>query len=317
MLPSYMQANAAHEAMFNVNTFSGLNITQSFKVDDDASINAVVALSPIQFDVKPDGRGGAQKVRNQTKMWKLGYEKSNENGTIMASIGTSKFLLFHFKPTPNFALGAQLADYHGVVNPSFSASQMSKYNHIKFNIIFKGQRPISVVDNKFAFFDFSKIVTQDMIATFGVPDCSFGVQIVKRNIENPNTRKTTSSLSYAGMFQRCWDDRKSMFEIAAIHNSNEVQSQDSVVGRFQRQITPCWRAGVSAKVDSMLNSTIQFTYKANLGKYVVHSSIESHGIIESFIRRDITDQLKLVATASVNHPLRSYLFGLGLNFDMK
>ncbi|EAX86553.1 hypothetical protein TVAG_450220 [Trichomonas vaginalis G3] len=301
MLSSFLHTNLRHQEIFDVGAFSGLNITfDSPTQSKDTTISTVIFLQPLSISIVR-GEGGKPETRsNQTTNVKFNYQKTNEKGSIIMNLGTSQFFFVNIKPIPNIGFSAQASVNRGSVCPSIGTNLVGKHFYFRSMLTMVGQKLISVTDNKFNFFDVNRISTIDTSINLGRNDFSAGLQIVRRFLgEN-------SRWAYSVLVQKEWDNNNSAFDIAAV-----ADPLFNLCLRYQRQVNPNWKFGITFATSKYIEPRLQLTCKANLGKSTVHSSILTTGVVESKFTSKVSDTFTITVASILDHPAKNYKLGLG------
>lgn len=304
MLSSFIKTNLRHQAVFDVDAFSGLNITIDTPTkSEDTSISTVIFLQPLSISIVPGEGGKAETRSNKTSNIKFSFQKSNEKGSIICNLGSTQFFFVNMKPIPNLSFTTQMSINRANITPTIGTAVMNKWMYFRLQMTLSPQKLITVNQNSFKYFDFNKISTIDSSINLGREDFSFGLQLVKRFLRDG------SRYAYSFLIQKEWNNGNTALDLAAV-----ADPIISLCLRYQRQVNPNWKFGVSMAVDKYLQPRTQITCKTELGKSTVHCSLLSTGIVESKFARKITDKCTMITSGILDHTSKSYKLGLGFYF---
>lgn len=172
------------------------------------------------------------------------------------------------------------------LRPTFS----SQFIYPKFTFIMQFQTA-----------DYQNITTSDL--TFSLFD-KFGFQFVQRR------RNDTNNFGYA--FLSCFDFSKTSVALSLLHENDYL-----LILRSLTKVKDNVRAGVKLSINQRLFSAFTVGYKIKINKYLIHSSIDTNGFVKSYFDREVNDNFHFIMSTSLNHPERSYHFGVGLSWSNK
>ena len=280
-LKSFYEINSQFESVFNTSIYPGLSIKTENKIDEESTLSSEVILQPIMisFHMLPNGRIG--QSHNTTTIANILYKKSNENGKISLSTGTSKYAQIYINPTTSTSIATRVALTHSGIKPVISLSYAHKYFHPVFEFSFQDKPLITINGNKFQFFNPDQVDYLMCSCTFGIEDLSFGCQFKRKFIYEPNAEKRSSdSLSFIA--NRNWDKNK--MEVAFVYPDSYPMM---FVWRYIKTINKNWQAGVSYVVDSNIDTHGQIFYSAKIGKNSIFATINSQMRVMSIFDRKI------------------------------
>jgi hypothetical protein len=304
-LPSLNQENMIHEELFSVPFVKGVSFSSSAKIDEETTTTYEFFLQPLTITLFQKEDGTAGQRRNQTTAAKLTYLKSNENGKIIFSLGSSPFLFINLTPVEQVPFSVQLGLGNKRIRPVFTTSFKSKYFHPTVRATLFSQPLISAEGNKFKFFDPTMIESLDFTFMVGTNNLSGGLQLVKRFNRND---RSASRNAFSALIQRKWD--KNMAEVAIVKDPIAT-----FVWRYQRKINDAWKIGATFSVSSMMVSNAQIAYKAEIGKSTIQGLVAANRVVQSSFTRKISDTFKFSVHSLLDHSEKNYCLGMSFAYD--
>ena len=310
-LPSLNQENLIYNEIFQPIFYQGLYIKSSTSLDEDSELMTQFFLQPTSR-VRAQNQNGQPVFRtNQTAAAKFTYTKSNTNGKIMCCFGTNPSILVNVRPVKPLSISSFVHFINGNVKPTFSISYGHKYFHPTFKVSYRAQPLIGVDGNKFTFFQASKLETLDASIMVGTHNFSGGLQVVQRYPPMINKiPQMPPTLSFSALVQRKWD--KNMFLFAFVRDK---PTPANIVWRYIREINKNWKAGVQYSMNTMLESILQVTYSAEIGKATVFGSINTEKIVQSSFEIKLSKNFTFGLNGFLNHNRNDYKLGISFEFD--
>ena len=309
-LPSLNQENLIYNEIFQPIFYQGLYIKSSSKLDEDAEFMTQFFLQPTSR-VRGQNQNGQIVMRgNQTTAAKFTYTKSNSNGKIIACVGTNPSLLVNVRPIKPLSISTYIHFVRGDVKPTFSISYGHKYFHPTFKVNYKAQPLVGVEGNKFKFFQVDKLETLDASIMVGTHNLSGGIQFVQRFPSQIQNIQMPARLSFSALVQKKWN--KNMFLFALVRDS---PTPANIVWRYIREINKNWKAGVQYSMNTMLETILQTTYSAQIGKSTIFGSINTEKIVQSSFEIKLSPNFNFGLNGYLNHNRNDYKLGISLEFD--
>lgn len=285
MAHTFSDLHLKHEELFDITSIVGLYIQNSKFISDKTNYNLTIAYHPTELVPiqTPDGPQYAllRPLRTFNFSSKTSFQYFNLQ-TLFAS--SCQSIQIDTDPTKNINLKIKLEKRPRInLRPVVSAFFLYPKFAVSFQVQSLDYKSITSSDFNFSLFD------------------KFCFQIVQKKKGHYN------QFSYALL--SCFDISKTNLSCAFLHDIDNY-----FVLRSSSKIRDNARAGVKFSVNQHLNSNMTFGYKIKINKCLVHSTISANGIVKSYIDNEVNDQFHFIMSTSLNHPEKSYHFGVGLSW---
>ena len=291
MLPSLSEVSEKQNLLFDPKTFSGARLSFNSKLSETSYLLSSFEFHQVYVDVQPSMGVYIQKRENPRSI-QFVYGKNFKNlSKLLVSIGNKNLIQYDCFPylNPgllNSSLRLRCDFSQNDLLPSVLANIQTKFANFSFRLEKNLMHNLSVIDFK---------------GSIGSPFLALSLQY-SRNIFDRS--------KYFYSFVISQHTSKQQFQIIY-----KKQQRKSISVRYQTDVFPSVRAGLLFSVDSDINSYFQVAWIANLYNSIVHSSVNTNGVVSSVYKRKLHDGCDLVLSGKLDHKEQNYKFGLGLHWD--
>jgi hypothetical protein len=280
-LPTLRELTALHQEIFDVKRIRGLSLEQKIRLDPFCKVLFELLWSPTEIQMTKDNSG--QILMFPTFQFQSVLRAKFSRLKVTTAIGRIQTVTACFKPFSFLSLNSRVVKSKSAIIPLVGIDLNLPWSRCRF----EAQAP-----------DTKKFTTMDFSLVLGTMKRAAGFQCLLRAGMPPGL---------AFLYHRQWKETIASISIA----------RDRIVSMgffLRKKICEGWKGAVSFKMDQFLNSMVEVGWKANIGKYIIHSCVNSNMEVKSLFVIGVTPTFDFMVSGHLDHKAHAYRFGLSLSW---